>query len=119
MVSRAAGSEDSATAALEARACSLVEVQVSGSGSRSRDPAILRYFISRSDPRLRVLQKENGGRSDAVNAGLNVAHKELVAIVDADTLLERDALNGSRRCSRPTPTMSWRSAAPSESRTER
>ena len=38
------------------------------------------------------LQKENGGRSDAVNAGLNVAHKELVAIVDADTLLERDAL---------------------------
>src|SRR4029077_12134993 len=53
---------------------------------------VRRYLISRSDPRLRVLQKENGGRSDAINAGLNVAHRELVAIVDADTLLERDAL---------------------------
>ena len=36
--------------------------------------------------------KANGGRSDAVNAGLNVARQELVAIVDADTLLEADAL---------------------------
>ena len=26
---------------------------------------VLRYYVSRHDPRLRVLQKENGGRSDA------------------------------------------------------
>ena len=38
------------------------------------------------------MRKENGGRSDAINAGLNVARNELVAIVDADTLLEADAL---------------------------
>ena len=84
------GSEDGTTAALDA-AFDLVELPV---GDRMRIPTqpVLRYFISRSDPRLRVLQKENGGRSDAINAGLNVAHKELVAIVDADTLLERDAL---------------------------
>ncbi len=84
------GSEDGTTAALDA-AFDLVELPV---GDRMKIPTqpVLRYFISRSDPRLRVLQKENGGRSDAVNAGLNVAHKELVAIVDADTLLERDAL---------------------------
>ena len=84
------GSEDGTTAALDA-AFDLVELPV---GDRMKIPTqpVLRYFVSRSDPRLRVLQKENGGRSDAVNAGLNVAHKELVAIVDADTLLERDAL---------------------------
>ena len=84
------GSEDGTTAALDA-AFDLVELPV---GDRMKIPTrpVLRYFVSRSEPRLRVLQKENGGRSDAVNAGLNVAHLELVAIVDADTLLERDAL---------------------------
>jgi glycosyltransferase involved in cell wall biosynthesis len=49
-------------------------------------------FVSRADPRLRVVRKENGGRSDALNAGLNVARSELVAIVDGNTLLEPDAL---------------------------
>ena len=84
------GSEDGTTEALNA-AFDLVELPV---GDRMKIPTqpVLRYYVSRSDHRLRVLQKENGGRSDAVNAGLNVAHNELVAIVDADTLLERDAL---------------------------
>ncbi len=84
------GSEDGTTAALD-DAFDLVELPV---GDRMKIPTrtVLRYFVSRSEPRLRVLQKENGGRSDAVNAGLNLAHMELVAIVDADTLLERDAL---------------------------
>ena len=66
------GSEDGTTAALDA-AFDLVELPV---GDRMKIPTqpVLRYYVSRSDPRLRVLQKENGGRSDAVNAGLNVAH---------------------------------------------
>jgi cellulose synthase/poly-beta-1,6-N-acetylglucosamine synthase-like glycosyltransferase len=48
--------------------------------------------VSRRDPRLRLLRKENGGRSEAVNAGIAVAQHELVALVDGDTLLDRDAL---------------------------
>ena len=84
------GSEDETTATLDA-VFDLVELPV---GDRMKIPTqpVLRYFVSRSEPRLRVLQKQNGGRSDAINAGLNVAHLELVAVVDADTLLERDAL---------------------------
>ena len=84
------GSEDGTTEALDA-AFDLVELPI---GDRMKIPTqpVLGYYVSRSDHRLRVLRKENGGRSDAVNAGLNVAHNELVAIVDADTLLERDAL---------------------------
>jgi Glycosyltransferases involved in cell wall biogenesis len=75
------GSADGTTAALDA-AFDLVELPI---GDRMKIPTqpVLHYYVSRSDPRLRVLQKENGGRSDAVNAGLNVAHDELVAIVDA------------------------------------
>jgi cellulose synthase/poly-beta-1,6-N-acetylglucosamine synthase-like glycosyltransferase len=49
-------------------------------------------YVSAADPRLRVGRKRNGGRSDAINAGINLARHELVGIVDADSLLDRDAL---------------------------
>jgi cellulose synthase/poly-beta-1,6-N-acetylglucosamine synthase-like glycosyltransferase len=39
-----------------------------------------------------VVDKENGGKADALNAGLNVASGELVCAIDADTLIESDAL---------------------------
>jgi cellulose synthase/poly-beta-1,6-N-acetylglucosamine synthase-like glycosyltransferase len=39
-----------------------------------------------------VVDKENGGKADALNAGVNYAHTELFCALDADTLLERDAL---------------------------
>jgi cellulose synthase/poly-beta-1,6-N-acetylglucosamine synthase-like glycosyltransferase len=84
------GSQDGTSEVL-ARAFDLVELPV---GDRLQIPTapITRVSVSRSDPRLRVVRKENGGRSDAINAGLNVARKELVAFTDADSLLERDAL---------------------------
>jgi cellulose synthase/poly-beta-1,6-N-acetylglucosamine synthase-like glycosyltransferase len=49
-------------------------------------------YVSALDPRLHVARKRNGGRSDAINAGINLARHELVGIVDADSLLDRDAL---------------------------
>jgi cellulose synthase/poly-beta-1,6-N-acetylglucosamine synthase-like glycosyltransferase len=49
-------------------------------------------YVSRSDPRLRVVHKQNGGRSDSLNAGANFASHQLIATVDADSLLDRDAL---------------------------
>ncbi len=45
-----------------------------------------------------VVDKENGGRADALNAGLNFARFHLVARVDADSVVERDSL---LRCVRP------------------
>ena len=84
------GSEDRTTPAL-VQAFDLIELPL---GDRFAIPTapIEEIYVSRRDPRLRVVRKRNGGRSDAINAGLNVARKELVAIVDADTLLEPDAL---------------------------
>ena len=49
-------------------------------------------FRSRSYPNLVVVDKENGGKADALNAGLNVAIGELVCAIDADTLIEPDAI---------------------------
>jgi cellulose synthase/poly-beta-1,6-N-acetylglucosamine synthase-like glycosyltransferase len=69
----------------------LVELPVGDRLQISTAP-ITNYYVSSSDPRLRVVRKENGGRSDAINAGLNVASQELVAFTDADSFLEPDAL---------------------------
>ncbi len=47
---------------------------------------------------LVVVDKANGGKADALNAGLNVARFRYVCGVDADTVFERDALlKGMRR----------------------
>jgi cellulose synthase/poly-beta-1,6-N-acetylglucosamine synthase-like glycosyltransferase len=43
-------------------------------------------------PQLRVVDKENGGKSDAVNAGLNAARHPIVVVMDSDSVLQRDSL---------------------------
>ena len=43
-------------------------------------------------PNLRVIDKENGGKSDALNAGINAARCPLFCAVDADSVLQRDSL---------------------------
>ncbi len=51
-------------------------------------------YRSVSEPDLVVVDKANGGcKSDAVNAGINAASGVLVLVIDADTVLEADALN--------------------------
>lgn len=50
-------------------------------------------FRSDVDTRLLVVDKQAGGsKADAVNAGLNAATSPYVCVVDADSVLERDAL---------------------------
>lgn len=41
---------------------------------------------------LTVVDKRNGGKSDALNAGINVCVGEMFACIDVDCVLERDAL---------------------------
>ena len=41
---------------------------------------------------LVVIDKENGGKADALNAGINVSDKDLFMAIDADSILEPDAV---------------------------
>jgi cellulose synthase/poly-beta-1,6-N-acetylglucosamine synthase-like glycosyltransferase len=49
-------------------------------------------YRSLSHRNLRVVDKENGGKADALNAGINAARSPLVCAVDADSVLQRDSL---------------------------
>ena len=56
--------------------------------------AVREMYRSTTEPALVVVDKLNGGsKSDAVNAGFNAASGTLVLSIDADTLLEPDALS--------------------------
>ena len=49
-------------------------------------------YASRTHYRFWVIDKENGGKADALNAAINASRFPLVIAVDADTLVEPDAL---------------------------
>ena len=55
-------------------------------------------YRSRSHPNLLVVDKVNGGKADALNVGLNLATGDLVCVIDADTIVDADAL---QRLARP------------------
>ncbi len=49
-------------------------------------------YISLDYPNLIVVDKENGGKADALNCGINVCNYPLFCCIDADSLLEESAL---------------------------
>jgi cellulose synthase/poly-beta-1,6-N-acetylglucosamine synthase-like glycosyltransferase len=53
---------------------------------------VRRVMRSLRDPGLVVVEKENGGKSDALNAGINIARYPLIAPVDSDSMLDAQAI---------------------------
>ncbi len=47
---------------------------------------------NRAFKKLTVVDKDNGGKADALNVGLNISRQELVACIDVDCIIEPDAL---------------------------
>jgi len=43
-------------------------------------------------PNLRVIDKENGGKADSLNAGINASRYPLFCAIDADSVLQRNSL---------------------------
>ena len=49
-------------------------------------------YMNSSHPKLIVVDKENGGKGDSLNTGINISTKEYFCGIDADSVLESDAL---------------------------
>jgi cellulose synthase/poly-beta-1,6-N-acetylglucosamine synthase-like glycosyltransferase len=50
------------------------------------------FYYNKNIPNLLVIDKEQGGKSDALNCGINACHSPYICSVDADTLMEPDSL---------------------------
>lgn len=54
--------------------------------------ALRGVYVNKQIPNLIVIDKQNGGKADALNLGINVAKHDYICGIDADSLLEEDAL---------------------------
>lgn len=85
------GSSDQTLAELE-RAFSLRKAAVRPSSELKTEP-VRDVYVSTVEPRLLVVDKVNGGgKADALNAGINFCESPYFLVVDADSLLESEAL---------------------------
>lgn len=55
--------------------------------------AVHQVYASARFPQVRLVDKENGGKSDALNAGINCARYPLFCAMDADCILQQDSLS--------------------------
>lgn len=49
-------------------------------------------YLSSKHPNLTVVDKENGGKADALNVGINICKYPLFTAIDADSILEKNSL---------------------------
>jgi cellulose synthase/poly-beta-1,6-N-acetylglucosamine synthase-like glycosyltransferase len=89
------GSRDDTLARLRT-AFHLIPVEASSRGILETE-AVESYYTSREEPRLLVIDKANGGKADALNAGLDHCRYRYVCGVDADMVFARDALTRAMR----------------------
>lgn len=86
------GSKDD-TVAKMIEAFDMVEVPLALSSDVDIRSEVLSTWVSkRGSMNLLLVAKTNGGKADALNVGINAARKELVCMVDADSLLDPEAL---------------------------
>ncbi|MEA1973401.1 MAG: glycosyltransferase family 2 protein, partial [Candidatus Cloacimonadota bacterium] len=62
---------------------------------------VIAYYKSKLEPNLLVIDKENGGKADALNTGVNACSSPYFMALDSDTIIDRDAL---KRMIRPVLT---------------
>lgn len=49
-------------------------------------------YVCPANPKLIVVDKVNGKKADALNAGINISHYPLFCAIDSDCLIDRDSL---------------------------
>lgn len=82
---------DSCISSLRNQTLTDIEIILVDDGSPDRCPQMCDDY-ARSDSRIKVVHKENGGLGYARNSGLEVASGRYVAFVDSDDLIARNTL---------------------------
>jgi len=49
-------------------------------------------YLSPAYPNLVVIDKDNSGKADSINAAINISRNPLITVIDADSILEKDCL---------------------------
>ena len=78
---------DECIASVIAQTYSNLEIILVDDGSPDNCPQMCDEWAAK-DSRIRVIHKENGGLSDARNAGIDIATGEYIAFVDSDDWIE-------------------------------
>ena len=79
---------DQALASLEEQSFPFLEIICVNDGSTDGSPAIMRAHAAH-DPRIRIIDKPNGGYGAAVNRGIDEATGDWLAILEPDDWIER------------------------------
>lgn len=69
-----------------------VEIIIVNDGSKDRTSEIAHEYMEKYPDIVKVVDKENGGHGDAVNAGLGHASGKYFKVVDSDDWVDEDAL---------------------------
>lgn len=69
-----------------------VEILIVNDGSRDQTSEIAHEYMENYPDIVRVIDKENGGHGDAVNAGLGAAQGKYFKVVDSDDWVDEEAL---------------------------
>jgi peptidoglycan-N-acetylglucosamine deacetylase len=68
-----------------------LEIVVVDDGSSDRTHHVIKEYFG-DNPKVKNFRKENGGKSSAINYGLKQTDSEIVVILDADTIIKKDAI---------------------------
>jgi len=60
--------------------------------SELKTAPVMGIYRNPAYPKLLVVDKENAGKADSLNAGIMISNKEYFCCIDSDSLLENDAL---------------------------
>lgn len=74
-----------------------IEIILVDDGSNDNCPALCDEYALK-DKRIKVIHKQNGGLSDARNAGLDIATGDYIIFVDSDDYIERDTCQKIAQC---------------------
>lgn len=68
-----------------------IQHHVMWSGMKKETKPVRHVYRSRKHPNLMLADKENGGKADALNAGINLSHYPYFVSLDGDTVLDGNA----------------------------